>query len=245
MTAIVFFSMLTCTVAHAQTTRVTNIDTASNMKEKYCVLKSNKSIKEGSYSAYNPYDEKLLTEGFYKNNLKDSVWKEYGYKGLIETGAYKNGRKVGIWNAYDSKGDAVLQYDYTNSKLLLFKPEGADTSRDYFIINGADTLNTLVDRQPIYLDGMEMAFRKLLRKIRYPMKARMNNITGKVYIGFTIGTDGKTSGYHVVKSLGSGCDEAAIVAVKAIDGDWLPAMLNGKPVAVVNIVPISFSLNGR
>ena len=81
--------------------------------------------------------------------------------------------------------------------------------------------------------------------MRYPAQAKFAGIQGNVLVGFTIGADGKTSNYHIVKPLGGGCDEEAIATVKKINGEWLPGMLNGKPVAVMNIIPVNFSLVSR
>jgi TonB family protein len=79
--------------------------------------------------------------------------------------------------------------------------------------------------------------------LRYPAKAREDNIQGKVIIAFIIDENGKVSNFSVKKGIGGGCDEEALKAIKNIDGDWLPALLNGKAVAVECQVPVSFTLS--
>jgi TonB family protein len=242
--------ILTCTLsfilfcfaaANAQTTKVSNTDNDYNLSEKYYVLKADKSVKDGPYEAFGLYGGQSLTEGSYKNGRKDGLWKQYdGGHRLIEEGSYKDGQKIGIWSTYDWKGNLISQYDYTNSKLLSYKPAPPDTSKSFYVINGSNISLTNLDQPPIYLDGQQMALRVIMMNTRYPTQARANGVQGKVLVGFVIGTDGKTSDYRVVKPLGSGCDEEALSVVKKIKGDWLPGMLNGKPVAVEYIIPISF-----
>ena len=49
--------------------------------ETYFVLKSDKKIKQGYYIKQN-YDGKLIENGYYKNNKKDSLWVRFNYNGI-------------------------------------------------------------------------------------------------------------------------------------------------------------------
>jgi len=230
----------------AQTKSVTNEDQPSGLKEKYHVLKSNKNIKEGPYAAYSIYGDQLVCEGLYKNNLKDSVWNYYNFQHkLAEFGSYSNGEKVGIWNAFDSKGGLQIQFDYTNKKLLIYHRTKSDSaSRQFYVISGNDTVKTFLGRAPIFLDGEARSMQQLLMGIHYPRSAKEHNVQGKVLVRFIIDLNGKASNFRVKKSLGYGCDEEALKAVKrAFDGgDWLPGLLNGNPVVVDYEAPVSFTL---
>ena len=226
---------------YAQTTRVTNEDKSLGIKEKYSVLKSDKQIKEGKYAVYTIFNDQLICEGSYKNNLKDSIWNYYNYQHrLAEFGRYENGEKVGVWNAYDSKGGLQVQYDYTNKKLLVYnRPKSDSANRQYYVVNGNDTIKTFLGRPPIFLDGGG----KYFTGMHYPRAAKENNIQGKVLIVFTIDSNGKVSNFRIKKSLGYGCDEEALRAVKnGFNGDWLPGLLNGNSVVVEYEMPISFTL---
>src|ERR1700761_6587164 len=106
----------------AQTTRRTNED--PNGREVFYVLKSDKNIKEGAYYRYTLYGNNMVCEGFYKNNLKDSLWKYYSFtfkNRLSAIGNYKNDQRVGVWNFYNYMGDLKLQYDYTDKKVVFIK----------------------------------------------------------------------------------------------------------------------------
>lgn len=81
----------------AQTVKVTNNDKAAGIREEYYVLKSDKKIREGTYTAYSILGDELICEGFYKNDLKDSVWFYYHFKNRIaENGKYQRGEKTGV-----------------------------------------------------------------------------------------------------------------------------------------------------
>lgn len=230
----------------AQTTRVTNEDKSLGIKEKYYVLKSDKNIKEGAYAAYTIFGDQLVCEGFYKNNLKDSIWNYYNFQHkLAGFGKYSNGEKVGVWNAFDSKGGLQVQYDYTNKKLLVYNPAKSDSvNRQYYVISGKDTVKTFLGRPPIFLDGDARSMRRSGTGIHYPKAAKENNVQGKVWIRFTIDLNGKASNFRVTRSLGYGCDDEALKAVeRAFDGgDWLPGLLNGSAVVVDYETPVSFTL---
>jgi protein TonB len=79
-------------------------------------------------------------------------------------------------------------------------------------------------------------------KLRYPAEAKEKNIQGKVIIAFTIDTNGSVSNYVIKKRIGGGCDEEALRVVQLVTGEWLPGMLNGKPVKVEFEMPFSFAL---
>lgn len=232
--------------ADAQTKSVVAENKDINLKEKYNVLKSDKTIKQGEYAAYSLFWGGLLCEGFYDHNKKDSLWKYYGFgQKLGESGYYKDDKKTGVWTAYDYDGQLQVKYDFTNQKLIFYQPSKKDTAKIFNVINGTDTVKTLLDQRPIFLDGGAIFSRALASNIKYPAKAREENISGKVVVAFTIDKDGQLSNYRIKSSLGYGCDEQALNAIKKIPGDWLPGMVNGKPVVVAYEVPVNFILSNE
>ncbi|MDB4924375.1 energy transducer TonB [Mucilaginibacter sp.] len=83
----------------------------------------------------------------------------------------------------------------------------------------------------------------LVHSLRYPTTARLRGVQGKVVVAITINKDGVVSNYRVKNAVGYGCDEEALRVVKNIGGDWLPGILDGKPVTAEYLVPVSFRLN--
>jgi TonB family protein len=229
-----------------QTTRKTHEDVTTSTREEYDVLKSDKSIKQGQYTAYTLYSGRKLVEGFYKNNLKDSLWKQYSFSGdIIEKGFYKEDKKVGDWYIYDQKNELQIQYNYTARTLEFYKLNPTDTSIEYNVINGRDTVQTKLDRPPIYLNG-EGHFNDLIGlRIRYPKAEFFSGMQGRVIVAVTVDTMGNISNYRIMTSVSRGFDEEAMRVVKLIDGNWLPGILNGKPVPVEKTIPIAFKIQSH
>jgi protein TonB len=85
-------------------------------------------------------------------------------------------------------------------------------------------------------------FYELLRKsLRYPKKAQLQEIEGKVFIQFIVGENGELTDLHVIKGIGAGCDEEAVRVLKL--SKWKPGKQRGKPVKVKMVLPIHFKLN--
>jgi len=71
-------------------------------KEIFYVLKSDPTVKHGSYEKHG-YKGKIVTTGFYKYGEKDSLWTEYGdWQNKIKaSGNYTIGHKTGVWDFYN------------------------------------------------------------------------------------------------------------------------------------------------
>ena len=69
----------------------------------------------------------------------------------------------------------------------------------------------------------------------------MKGIEGKVFLEFTVNTDGTLSDIHALKGVGGGCDEEAI---KVMQGSptWIPGKQRGMNVRQRMVIPINFSL---
>ncbi|MBD2724525.1 energy transducer TonB [Hymenobacter armeniacus] len=78
------------------------------------------------------------------------------------------------------------------------------------------------------------------KNLLYPEAARQAKVTGRVFVKFIIGADGVVRDVQVAKGLGSGCDEAAVAAVRQLPA-LKPGMQNGCPVAVAYTVPLTFA----
>ena len=84
-------------------------------------------------------------------------------------------------------------------------------------------------------------FAAIQRKLQYPEIARKAGIEGTVIIYAKIDQKGNVVKTKVMKPLGnSGCNEAAIKAIRAVK--WKPAKQRDKPVTVWVSVPVKFKL---
>lgn len=186
-------------------------------KEVYHVLESNNDIREGRYQKFS-YKESLLVNGFYKNGLKDSIWEYYNIDNKI-----------------------VHKYSYAQNKLIYFEPYNKITSKYTFIAldNPQDSIFNI---PPIYLGGNDKFMNDQAYNITYPSEALKHDITGKVYVSFTLDKSGKTSNYHVKKPLGYGLDEESIRFLKSVSENWIPAIQNNKAVTTEITCLIKYNL---
>ena len=80
----------------------------------------------------------------------------------------------------------------------------------------------------------------IAKNVKYPESAKKAKIEGVVMLSAVIDKNGNPENIKVIKSVGHGCDEAAIYAVK--ETKFKPGILDGKPVATQITIPIKFKL---
>lgn len=89
--------------------------------------------------------------------------------------------------------------------------------------------------------GGDKKFSKFIRtNTVYPKQAREDNISGLVIIRMTIGSDGSTSDFEVVKSLQARFDLEALRVAALTTKLWVPAKRNEENVAFSFLLPIRF-----
>ena len=151
---------------------------------------------------------------------------------------------------YDYFGKLDQKFNYTTRELI-FNQDDLTKNNKYKVINATDTIETVLDRPPVYIGGSGFINECFSDSIKYPQDARENLIMGTFYVLFIIDQDGNTSNFKTVSGktpekdsfkMGSLRAEAVRV-VKLIPPNWLPGILNGKPVKVECVMPIRFVLN--
>ena len=86
-------------------------------------------------------------------------------------------------------------------------------------------------------------FAAIQKNVHYPRIAKQAGIEGRVILNVLVHKSGRVDSVIVLKSLGeSGCDQAAMAAVKAVQ--WQPAQQDGTPVSVWVGIPVIFKLDG-
>ena len=92
-------------------------------------------------------------------------------------------------------------------------------------------------------DKMLLTF--LSKEVHYPVRARENNVKGRVYVQFIIEKDGRVGHIKVVRGIGAGCDkevERAIQKMNNLKISWRPGKQRGAKVRVKYTLPVTFSL---
>ncbi len=106
---------------------------------------------------------------------------------------------------------------------------------------GEDEPFVAVEQMPEFPGGQAELFKWLGKNLRYPAQARNQNIQGKVYVAFVVGSDGTIKDVTVSKGIGYGCDEEAKRVVSAMP-KWKAGRQSGRSVPVRYNLPISFTL---
>ncbi len=99
-----------------------------------------------------------------------------------------------------------------------------------------DAYLAFAEVMPEPADGYNTMFKKIV----YPDMARNAGVEGKLYLLVYVNENGGVDDVKVVKSLGAGCDEAAIKAIK--DTKFKAGKNAGAAVKVKLSIPVSFKL---
>ena len=94
---------------------------------------------------------------------------------------------------------------------------------------------------PEYPGGMEAMMKFISDNIRYPQSAQEAEQQGRVVVRFVVNADGHISDAEVLKSVSTDLDAEALRIVRSMPA-WTPGKVNGKPVRVSFVIPITFKL---
>lgn len=100
----------------------------------------------------------------------------------------------------------------------------------------------VAEEQPEPEGGYPAFYEYVKKNLKYPTKARKENIQGKVYVSFIVERDGSISDVKITRSIGGGCDEEAERVLKN-SPKWKPGKQRHQPVRVRMSIPIGFRLN--
>lgn len=95
---------------------------------------------------------------------------------------------------------------------------------------------------PTFPGGINQFFHYIQENMKLPQEAKDAQVEGKVFVEFTVDTDGSVKDAKVLRGIGHGCDEEALRVVKN-SPDWIPVEVDGKPVATKMTLPILVKTN--
>jgi TonB family protein len=116
-----------------------------------------------------------------------------------------------------------------------------DTVRVGLAVNNGDTLFTACERMAEFPGGESAMFAFLRKSQHYPEMAMDMGVQGKVYLQFTIGTDGRISDARVKKGVHPLLDDDALKLIGDMPA-WSPAVHLGTPVRARMILPLNYVL---
>lgn len=133
--------------------------------------------------------------------------------------------------------------DYGPMKWITLEPNSIESPLDLPLPVGDTTIlqTAEVDSLPTFPGGIHGISSFISKKISYPPLALENGVRGKVYIEFVVTKEGNVANLKILRDIGGGCGQEAKRVVSLMK-NWTPATLDGKPVAVKMVIPISFNL---
>jgi TonB family protein len=152
---------------------------------------------------------------------------------LTTQGSYRDGLQHGLWRAYTADSSYSYEEHYENGLC-----KGGKT-----IINGEVTRYKKAEVAPEFKGGIEAMYYFLGSNIQYPADAQRASAMGRVFVSFTVCTDGTLCDFDVLKGVYPSLDDEAIRVIKKMSKRWKPGTLRGEPVRVRYNLPISFQLN--
>lgn len=198
-------------------------------------------------------------EGEYVDDEKHGKWKEFHSEG-----EYVYGKKVGEWVSRDSKDRIVGKTNYLegtlNGEQISYDTLGQVNYKSVYengllISTTRDTVNIGLERMPRFVGCEDMqgtdkekkacADKKMLSyiygNIKYPKKARRQEIEGVAIVTFVIEKDGTVTDIKVIRGL---CNDIKAECLKVFNKmpKWTPGYQRGKPVKVQFNLPITFKL---
>jgi len=205
-------------------------------------------------------DGTLISQGNYKNNQKVGNW----ISNTNETGLYKNDVKHGIWKKITSDSILLIQEFYIYGRLhgpQMVHDTSKNISFEYIYHHGelmSTTLDSTIhlhDEKPRFLgcedqnlpikEKEECAREKMLRfvytNLKYPRKARKQNIQGTAIVRFTVSENGEIKDIKALRGISDVIKKEIFRVINSMPR-WRPGMQDGKPVDTVYTFPIYFNL---
>lgn len=151
----------------------------------------------------------------------------YDENGLvISSGNYSGGKKYGLWIRINNKTkDTTLVDYYLNGDF------------NYHIKN--TNVSKREDFDPQYNGGSIAISQFISNNLKYPAKAKVQRVGGKLDVHFIIDTFGNATNIKVLKGISKEIDEEGVRLIKLLNR-WIPALKNEKKISVAYSIPIFF-----
>jgi TonB family protein len=189
------------------------------------------------FESFNPKSHtkgyvKIINRGFRKDTLNEKHWVYFFNDKVNSEGDYENGRKIGKWKTFHSNGKPDRVETYGNGVILRGKRFDSTGARvDYFP-------SEEIPKVPYNLNEY------LIRNIKYPPEALKQDISGIVYIAFTVNKLGEITNVRPFGKFNELLVEEAVRVVSEMP-KWKPGRQENNPVDVECQVPIRFRLTGN
>jgi len=107
--------------------------------------------------------------------------------------------------------------------------------------NGEEQVFVVVEEMPQFVGGFDELVKFLGKEVKYPEKAKKENIQGKVFVSFVVSSTGKVEQAKIERGVDPSLDAEALRVVNQMP-DWTPGKQRGQAVSVSYTMPIMFKL---
>jgi antitoxin component YwqK of YwqJK toxin-antitoxin module len=194
---------------------------------------------EGEYIADNT-DKKENNKYKYKINQfwnADGVQKVTDGNGTYEesdekffgTGSIKDGFKDGIWSGWIINPKIKYTENYKDGQFISGKTVDE---------NNIETVYTILEKKPEPKKGIMDFYKYIGKNYTIPYNAKSLSLSGKIYVRFTVGKDGKIIQPRIIKDIGYGTGDEALRVLTNCE-NWNPGEQKGQKVNSLYTLPIT------
>ena len=212
-------------------------------------------VRKGRYARYE--NGNIVEKGAYDRGYKMGSWNTYYPNGQVSSNEYYHwGKLYGTYTKHWENGQLKEKGDYSNGKniksrtmfyqdgrpaLKEFYNENGKVSGTYFDQQGNEVAYSAISEQPSFLGGSKAFERFLAKEMKYPVKAKKNNIQGTVKLQFTVLKDGSITAIEVVESNDEELSREAVRLLKE-SATWIPGKEFQEPVHMKTTASVTFTL---
>ena len=130
----------------------------------------------------------------------------------------------------------IVMYDANSKQASIF----LDSIPEQFLPDSANR----IEINPVYPGGTEVMNRFISDNLNYPKSAFNDKVTGRVYVGFTVGRNGYVKDVKIYRGVREDLNNEAMRIIQSMPR-WKPGTINGIPADVDFTIPLTFHLTGR
>ncbi|AYA38637.1 TonB family protein [Hymenobacter oligotrophus] len=210
--------------------------------------------RSGLFTTYYPSGAKASQVNF-QNDQPNGVYVAWYEDGKVqERGEYYNGERTGRWLSVHRNGQrrstgmyhqnqptGEWRYYYSSGQPAAVEQIGQEASAKLFNEDGTRHDGLVQRRQaPEFPGGEQALVEYLIQHTVYPKDARRKGITGKVYVTYTVGEDGRVGQVRVLRGLSPEADLEAKRVVESLPR-FRPGREYNVPTSFTYTVPIYFA----
>ena len=150
-------------------------------------------------------------------------------KDTLISGTYINGVKSGIWRYFSKDNHLWMSYNF-DLKAFVLIPEEISKIDSFAIKNGDSFSYEKVDFPPVYLGFKNEVARIAVSNFDIPNVFMEKHLSGISIASFVVDSTGKMKNFNRELVLSDEIMTQMEHMFSLIDGEWVPAKLNGHPV---------------